>query len=242
VNTEDRSLDCAACRERLHAYLDGELEEAEVEILHRHLEDCADCFERSQLEEAFRRTIRSVAGPVPPPPAGLEARVREALDREDARRADEATGRRPRRREAWHRLRAWSAGLLAAAALLLVAVATWSALDLPTLRPGSADGGVLHPAFLQGELVCLDCLMAKRAVPSSGLDAQLPEPTIPAEDPAEHHRLRFRAEDGRLWDLFPEAEAAPPLEAHENAGRRASLVGTAYSELGVVRVARLTLH
>jgi anti-sigma factor RsiW len=245
MSHEPTDIVCGDCRESLHAYLDGELAREESIAVGRHLEACADCFERSQLEEAFRRSILAAAGSAGrATPAALEDRIRKALDVEDERRAEielaggRAALRRPRAEPAW---RTWSVRALIAAATFLIVVATWSTLNVPQAPGGAEPAAVLHPAFVKGHLVCLDCAMMEVGVPSSGLDAQLPAVTVPSADPAQHHRLHLRCDQGRLWELFPEAGAAEALSVHDNAGRPASIVGTAFPELGVIRVARLDL-
>ncbi len=241
---EPNDIACGHCRERLHAYLDGELAATESASVGRHLETCAACFERSELEEAFRRTIRDCAGSASQPASPeFEDRIRRCLDSEDERRAEIAlAGGRPAERRPRTRanLPTWGLRALVAAATFLIVVATWSALNVPRVGDGEAQAAVLHPAFMKGHLVCLDCEMAKMDIPSSGLDLHLPEAGIPSADPAEHHRLHLRSDTGRLWELFPEAEAVAALETHDNAGREASLVGTAFPEIGVLRVARLS--
>lgn len=236
--------DCAPCRERLHAYLDGELTGDEAAAVGEHLEHCSDCFDRSQLEEAFRRSIRATAGT-----AGrtatpeLTARISRALDAEDERRAEIALADgRPRtpRTTGGSPWRTWSIRSLVAAASVLIAVATWATLNVPRVPAAGSGAAVLHPAFIQGHLVCLDCEILRMEVPASGLNPHLPEATVPSSDPGEHHRLHLRSDSGRLWELFAEAAAAPPLELHDNAGRPASVVGTAYPTIGVLRVARLS--
>jgi anti-sigma factor (TIGR02949 family) len=243
VSFEEGALACVECREHLHAFLDGELAVEAAEAVQRHLEGCSACFERSQLEEAFRHAIRR-ATPAPAVPAGLESRIRESLDREDARRLEAALprttaaggpGRRPR--ADW---RTWSARALVAAAAVLVAAATISALTPPSVASES-ELAAIHPAFLRGELVCLDCQMARAERPKSGLDRQLPRAWRPSPDPAEHHRLHLRDEQGRLWELMADEDQASALEFHDNAGRGATVVGTAWPELGVVTIARLDL-
>lgn len=246
MSFDEAALACSECRERLHAFLDGELAAEAAEAVQRHLEACSDCFERSQLEEAFRHAVRA-AQPPAAVPAELEARIRESLDREDARRLEASLPRSgarppgraegPRRRLDW---RGWSARLLAAAAAVLVAAATLSALNPPRVAT-EQELAALHPAFLRGELVCLDCLMARTERPDSGLDRHLPRTRLPSLDPAAHHRLHLRDEQGRTWELMADAETAVALEFHDNAGRGATVVGTAWPELGVVTIARLDL-
>lgn len=250
--SDGAELDCAACFEWLHAFLDGELDEQSAEAVQGHLEACAACFERGQLEEAFRRAIRSAAATPAPAPPELEQRIRRALDQDEARGRESASdparqGATPWTSGAWasrawasRAWSSWTSRVLVAAAAGLVAVATFSALAVPKVGGGpSAD--VKHPAFLRGELVCLDCLLLATELPRSGLDVHLPPPPEPSADTADHRPLRLRDEDGRVWELLARPETAAVLGQHENTGREVLVAGALWPALGVVSVARLDL-
>lgn len=230
-------MDCRRFGELVHAYLDGELAGGEAAEVESHLELCADCFRSSQLEEGFRRIIRERA-PSPAAPA-LERRVLEAIAAEHERVAVRADGR-PAGPRAGATRRAWTARALAAAAVVLLAVV---GLRLTGGGPwGTGGAGPGDPAFVRGRLICLDCLMAAEERSSEPLATHLPRPRVPSDDPSQHHALRLRSTAGRLWTLFPEEAAAATIADHDNVGREATVVGTAYPELGVIRTARLTLH
>lgn len=74
-------MSCGVPRERVHAWLDGELSvEAALEA-ERHARECADCAEGYRSALALREVLRSAALAVVPPES-LEARVRSQLARE----------------------------------------------------------------------------------------------------------------------------------------------------------------
>lgn len=62
----DAEGECAACRpiscveaiERIHEYLDGELEEATASDVAHHFRVCQQCFPHLRLEERFREALR----------------------------------------------------------------------------------------------------------------------------------------------------------------------------------------
>lgn len=59
----------------LSALLDGELDEARLEVAQAHLEDCEDCQEELAMVEAARQMLRS-APPIDPPPGFVDGYIR----------------------------------------------------------------------------------------------------------------------------------------------------------------------
>jgi len=70
---------------RLDAWLDGRLDAAERRELEEHLAACARCRDQLAALEAAREAVRE-ALETPPLPPGLEVRILDRLDREDAER------------------------------------------------------------------------------------------------------------------------------------------------------------
>jgi hypothetical protein len=66
-------------RERVTAFVDGELDAEAVAMLVAHLDTCAACRAQVDEERSLRPRLRSL--PLPETPAGLEARVRARLGR-----------------------------------------------------------------------------------------------------------------------------------------------------------------
>lgn len=105
----------------LDAWLDDRLTAEEAGEVEAHLAGCERC--RRQAE-ALRATVEAVrALPEPAPPAGLESRIRAALDAEDARTAARAPAAAARPRSGVRRRWPLAAAVLAAAAI--GAVALW---------------------------------------------------------------------------------------------------------------------
>ena len=74
------SVDCRELLAKMHAFLDGELDETLCGQLRGHLEGCSSCRSNAQFEEAFKRFVaRSCCDE---PPVGFFDRVKAALDRE----------------------------------------------------------------------------------------------------------------------------------------------------------------
>jgi anti-sigma factor RsiW len=67
----------------LPTYLDGELAAHDHLSFEHHMADCVACRDRVMSEGAYRARVRELLAP-PPPPDGLAAKVRQALDAEDA--------------------------------------------------------------------------------------------------------------------------------------------------------------
>jgi hypothetical protein len=61
-------------RERVTGFVDGELEPEAAAAVAAHLETCAGCRAQAEAERELRARLRGL--PIPPLPAGLEARVR----------------------------------------------------------------------------------------------------------------------------------------------------------------------
>lgn len=51
--------DCSDAVERLYHYLDGELDEARVAVVRRHLEACLPCLEAFDFEAELRQVVAS---------------------------------------------------------------------------------------------------------------------------------------------------------------------------------------
>ena len=132
-------MSCAAPRERVHAWLDGELSiEASLEA-EAHVRDCAECAAAYRSAVALREALRG-AGLVAAPPESLEARLRASLGREG----------RPARRG----VPVWAA--VAAALVAGVALGTLLTPLRETLRSRSVDEAVVAAhvrALAEGPLV-----------------------------------------------------------------------------------------
>jgi anti-sigma factor RsiW len=76
-------MTCDVSRERVHAWLDGELSVESALEAEAHVHDCAVCAAEYRSARALRAALRG-AGLVAVPPESLEARVRTALLRESA--------------------------------------------------------------------------------------------------------------------------------------------------------------
>ena len=70
--------DCLEAIENLQAYLDGELNPAEVEIFENHLDHCRSCFTRKEFEVVITKRIKSTKGRVP---ATLKSRLTDLIDK-----------------------------------------------------------------------------------------------------------------------------------------------------------------
>jgi mycothiol system anti-sigma-R factor len=226
-------MDCPACLELLYAFLDGELEPGPSGRVQDHLDTCGACFDRSQVEEAFRRAIRACA-PVEACPPGLEDRLRRALDAEDAWPA----GANARGRAGRPSPRLLGIGLAAAAALAVAWVL------LPLRGSGSGRGGeaaaVANPIQIEGRLFCLGCLLGRQRPRDPAGRVLLPGEGGVLDDRGLHDRLLFMSDAGDTWELAPSQVAAGAVRNHDNDGRAVTLIGTALPAVKVIEVARLS--
>jgi anti-sigma factor (TIGR02949 family) len=103
---------CPEAETVLHAYVDGELTGSDREAFEAHLRSCAVCKQESHFQARFKAAIRGHL-PRPALPVGLRTRIQGAL----------ATAPSPKRRWLWQaHPRAFTVGIAAAAALVLLAV------------------------------------------------------------------------------------------------------------------------
>ncbi|REF35475.1 mycothiol system anti-sigma-R factor [Thermasporomyces composti] len=60
-------VDCAEVLERVFLFLDNELDEADCAKIRRHLDECAPCLQKYDLEELVKSLVaRSCGGDKPP--------------------------------------------------------------------------------------------------------------------------------------------------------------------------------
>ena len=132
---------CEAYRDRISAYLDGELTGEECRELLAHLESCGDCRMYLDSELAIREAL---AGLETPAPEGFEARVMEKIRAEAWDAPEKKTAAFP----GWRR---WAA-LAACCAVVCLGIfgggilKGWSALDAASDEP--AGGGMAVEARL----------------------------------------------------------------------------------------------
>src|SRR5699024_2476123 len=54
---KDDGTPCSEVLEKLYTYIDGELEEGNVDQVRKHLDECSPCLEEYGLEEAVKRSV-----------------------------------------------------------------------------------------------------------------------------------------------------------------------------------------
>ena len=75
-----RPLTCEEAIQRLHSFLDRELDAEEVAEVRTHLENCAECRSKFRFEASFSRLVRSQAGGQSAP-IGLRKRIVDRIVR-----------------------------------------------------------------------------------------------------------------------------------------------------------------
>jgi len=76
-----RPISCREALEKVHEYLDGELDESEAAGVAYHFQVCKECFPHLRLEERFRDLLRG-AGTRETCPEDLKNRVLDLLKAE----------------------------------------------------------------------------------------------------------------------------------------------------------------
>jgi hypothetical protein len=121
-------VDCAVFRDLAYHYQAGELAADDLRVLDEHADACETCARYLEVETSFLRGLKSRLGREEAP-AGLETRIRAALENEAP----------TVRRSPW----AWLASpafAAQAAAVILLGVLAWVAIDPGSLQGGSVRG------------------------------------------------------------------------------------------------------
>jgi len=58
MSCSDHDHDCREVLERIHAYLDGELDAAELHRIHDHLQRCASCLAELDADRLLKALLR----------------------------------------------------------------------------------------------------------------------------------------------------------------------------------------
>ena len=64
-----KEIDCEQAAERLHTFLDRELDEAEVAEVQAHLDNCVECYTRFRFEGSLKRLIKAGSSKQTAPPS-----------------------------------------------------------------------------------------------------------------------------------------------------------------------------
>jgi anti-sigma factor RsiW len=143
--------------------VDGRLAGAEREAFEAHVAECERCRSAYRALAWAKREMAPIRAE--PVPEGLEQRLHALLDAED--RAAPAVRGLPARRPMSWRPRGVTAGLLAAAAILLVAVAVWWTRPVPLPDAIARDlrgvrSGSLALTFESGQIAAAEDHLAGR--------------------------------------------------------------------------------
>lgn len=57
---EKRDIDCEQALRKVFEYVDHELEEADHEAMHRHLETCKSCYSRMDFERRLKEKLNTL--------------------------------------------------------------------------------------------------------------------------------------------------------------------------------------
>lgn len=173
-----KTVDCYAFRDWIPHFQADEVDDAQRQALQEHLDGCADCARRLELEDGFLRALKArLPRHVAPP--GLETRVRAALDETASSEHVE-----------WYR-RPWFA---AAAAAVLLAALILPGLGDPGYQPGP-QGAVL----IEGREVLVVDRECDRAGRSMDQQRRCTHPL---------HVNALKLAGGNYWNLAADEEAA----------------------------------
>ncbi len=152
----DRPFDCSDTERFCYAYLDGEFDPSERELLEKHLSSCATCEGKMQEAATFRSMVRLHVRPGLRAPEGLRARIAAGLDQEQRVQSRQRAFELARR--AWPSV---AMGLTAAASLVvlfgqvspsahsLIDAAVYMHAKSPPLEVSTTDLSNLLPFFHQ---------------------------------------------------------------------------------------------
>jgi anti-sigma factor RsiW len=132
-------MDCQALQTELDAYVDAELDPAQVIEVEQHLHECATCRNELALARLLQHGVREL--PRPTAPAGLERRLSLALDQESG----ESRGGTLRR--------SIGQAVAAAAVLALVAGAALRSDTLGRVGRDSLSAADIAPLGVLGDIV-----------------------------------------------------------------------------------------
>ncbi len=111
------TMNCSQVQERLSAYIDNELSDAEHHDIAAHLQGCPDCKASVEFARTLSYKTRELADPTPP--ANLWARIESGLQEKES-----PVHKISSRRRLWHMsVGQWA---LAASLLLVAAAGLWS--------------------------------------------------------------------------------------------------------------------
>lgn len=72
-------IDCTQAIELLYAYLDGELDDTELEQFENHLGHCRSCYSRSEIETALNKRIKDSSKDQVP--ESLQGRLKDIINK-----------------------------------------------------------------------------------------------------------------------------------------------------------------
>ncbi len=209
------SVTCESFREHLYAFEADELSQADRRRFQAHLDGCAACARRLEVEASFSRGLRARLAPVEPPP-WLESAVRARL-----------AGAAPARRG---RVRAWlsSPALAAVAASALLAVL----LMPPLLAPAAPSGARGAPAILHGSR---DATIVDLVCDQAGLSA-----SAQRRCRAVTHPNALKLADGSYWGILPDGDLARGIiDAQNRRGEKIVVEGEFYPAIHMIRLIRV---
>ncbi|HET9481890.1 MAG TPA: anti-sigma factor [Candidatus Polarisedimenticolia bacterium] len=211
--TNDR---CRQARERLAAFLAGELERKASRAIQEHLDACEACRGFVRLETGFSAALRARLRRLDPPDS-MRDRVRRRLAAEmlsgsapqgAADGASRATG---------GRMKLALATAAAAALLMIPALLLWS----PRPSAGGPDGAQAEVRIV-GLLVCAEC--EAKGVP---IDVQ-------RRCRCHGHQSGIRCPESGLWHLVVNEASQPILADPDQRGRSVVLHGRAFGDIRYV--------
>ena len=85
TGTQMRPLTCEEAAQRLHTFLDRELDVKEVAEVRTHLENCSECQSKFRFEASINRVVRSRASRQRAP-IGLREKIVDRTGQSDGRR------------------------------------------------------------------------------------------------------------------------------------------------------------
>lgn len=210
--------DCKEIQHQIAGYVDHEIDPRQADTISRHLEACSGCAEEANAQQRVKEIVHERAKDVAAPPH-LRAQVRRCLNCFPSFSGFWAQFRY------LLQLRPLPTIAMAMTMVLFASFATYFGARA-ALNRASLDT-VMVEGHLEGEIVCIDCILLQLARAQFVHDAT--------------HRLGMRCQDGHLWAIIPSEKSRGLSEQVSTSHRHVQITGQLFPRLHYIQVKDFSL-